>query len=73
MPRRESFSDEIRRAIEECGRSRYAICKALELSESAMSRFMSREQGLSLAVLDQLAELLDLHVTARKTRRMVKP
>lgn len=57
-----AFSDEIRAAVDASGQSRYAICKALGLDQGAMSRFMSGRAGLSLEVLDRLAELLDLHL-----------
>lgn len=69
MKRRQRFSDEIRAAIERSGVSRYALCKRVGLAQSAMSRFMSGEQGLSLAVLDRLAAALDLHVVVGRPRR----
>jgi hypothetical protein len=37
-----------------------------------MSRFMSRQRGLSLETLDKLARLLDLHITKGKRHRQVK-
>jgi transcriptional regulator with XRE-family HTH domain len=60
---RKYLSDEIRDAVNASPLSRYSICKSLELSQPAMSRFMSGQGGLSLAVLDRLAALLDLHIT----------
>jgi ribosome-binding protein aMBF1 (putative translation factor) len=59
-----SFTDQIRRAIDASGMSRYQICKDVELSEATMSRFMSRKGGLSMEVLDRVAALLGfiLHV-----------
>jgi hypothetical protein len=73
MPKPVPLSDEFRAAIEACGMSRYAICKAIKFDESAMSRFMSGERGLSLEVLDRLGLLLDLHITTGKRRRKVDP
>jgi transcriptional regulator with XRE-family HTH domain len=61
--RRVRLSDEVRRAVDASGLSRYRICKTLGLAESTMSRFMSGQGGLSMEYLDRLAELLDLHVT----------
>ena len=58
------FSDEVRRAVEDCGLSRYRICRELGIAESTLSRFMSGERGLTMKCLDSLAELLDLHVVA---------
>jgi ribosome-binding protein aMBF1 (putative translation factor) len=62
--KRQRFSDQIRQAIDASGRSRYQICKDLELSESTMSRFMADKGGLSMEVVDKLAALLGftLHV-----------
>src|SRR5262249_45356605 len=60
----EKLSDQVRRAVDASGLSRYAVCKALGLSQATMSPFMSRQGGLSMEYLDALAELLDLKITA---------
>ncbi len=65
----ESFSDQIRKAVEASGRSRYGICKAIGVAEATMSRFMNRKGGLSMASLDRLAELIGLVVVANPTAR----
>ena len=62
---RAKLSDELRRAVDASGLSRYRISKALGISESTMSRFMAG-RGLSMEYLDALAELLDLHLAAPK-------
>ena len=67
--KRTRFSDEIRAAVERSGLSRYAICKALGIPQSSMSRFMSGENWLGQETLDALAELLNFHVTAAKRRK----
>jgi hypothetical protein len=67
-----SFSDQIRHAVDASGMSRYAICKAIELPESSMSRFMNRKSGLNLATLDRLAELIGLAVVVKPARRKGK-
>ena len=56
------FSDELRRAVNACGLSRYRIAKELQVSESLLSRFMSG-MWLGQETMDALAELLDLHVS----------
>jgi transcriptional regulator with XRE-family HTH domain len=68
--RRKSFSDEIRTAINASGQSRYRLCKAIGLDQGAMSKFMAGKAGLSLAYLDKLAGVLELHVvTGKRIRR----
>ncbi len=62
--KRLTFSDELRWAVDACGRSRYRVCKELGIAESTLSRFMSGERGLTLTCLDRLAALLDLHIVA---------
>jgi transcriptional regulator with XRE-family HTH domain len=61
----QSFTDQIRRAVDGSGLSRYAICKRIGVDQAVMSRFMSGKGGLSLGVLDRLAELLGLVVVAK--------
>ncbi|HVK13701.1 MAG TPA: helix-turn-helix domain-containing protein [Gemmataceae bacterium] len=58
------LSDQVRRAVDDSGLSRYRIAKEIGVAESTMSRFMSGQGGLSLANLDALADLLGLNVTA---------
>ena len=53
-----NLSDQIRRAVDDSGLSRYRISKELGVAESTMSRFMSGKGGLSMEHLDALAELL---------------
>jgi transcriptional regulator with XRE-family HTH domain len=60
------FSDELRRAVDAAGLSRYRICRELGIAESTLSRFMSGQRGLTMKCLDRLTALLDLHVAAGK-------
>jgi plasmid maintenance system antidote protein VapI len=60
--KRPTFSDELRQLLDDCGLSRYRLCKELGIAESTLSRFMSGERGLTMKCLDRLAALLDLHV-----------
>ena len=62
------LSDQIRRAVDASGKSRYRISKELGVAESTMSRFMSGQGGLSMENLDALADLLDLSITTRKRK-----
>jgi transcriptional regulator with XRE-family HTH domain len=56
------FSEQLRQAIESSGTSRYALARSVGISDSALSRFMSGERGLTLASLDKLADALGLEV-----------
>jgi plasmid maintenance system antidote protein VapI len=61
------LSEQFRKAIETCGESRYAISKATGIDQSALSRFIHGERGLSMDVMDRLGEYLGLKLVA--TRR----
>jgi len=53
-----TFSDQLRRAINNCGMTRYQIAKRTGVSEATLSRFMSGQRGLTLKAVDKLAVLL---------------
>jgi transcriptional regulator with XRE-family HTH domain len=59
------LSEQVRRAVEASGLSRYRICKAIGIAQSGMSRFMAGKGGLSLEYLDSLADLLKLAIVSR--------
>jgi ribosome-binding protein aMBF1 (putative translation factor) len=65
------LSEQLRKAIDASGMSRYEICKRIgDLSESSMSHFMAGRAGLSQANTDKIGELLDLRiVTDNKGRK----
>jgi transcriptional regulator with XRE-family HTH domain len=66
---RVKLSDQIRQAVDASGLTRYRIAKTLGIAESTMSRFMSG-QGLSMELLDKLADLLGLNIkTARRKNK----
>jgi len=71
--KRIKLSDQVRWAVDASGMSRYAICKALDMVQAIMSRFMTGKGGLSMVNLDALADLLGLDVVAhRKYRRKAR-
>jgi transcriptional regulator with XRE-family HTH domain len=63
---RVKLSEQIRRAVDASGVSRYRICKVLGIAESTMSRFMTGQGGLSMVNLDALADLLDFDIVIGK-------
>jgi transcriptional regulator with XRE-family HTH domain len=64
--RRVKLSDQVRRAVDASGLSRYRIAKEIHVAESTMSRFMSGRTGLSMEYLDRLADLLGLDISVRR-------
>ena len=68
MRKQVRFSDQIRRAIDSSGMSRYFICKRIGLDQAVMSRFMARKGGLSIETLDKLGGLLKLHIPTEKRK-----
>jgi transcriptional regulator with XRE-family HTH domain len=63
MKQRTKLSDQIRRAVDTCGQTRYAIAKATGISEATLSRFVTGERGLPMKTLDRLADYLGLNIS----------
>ncbi|MCE9589085.1 MAG: helix-turn-helix transcriptional regulator [Planctomycetes bacterium] len=61
--------DELKRAMEADGRSRYRIAKDSGLTEAALSRLVSGERGLSVESAERLADVLDLKITLISKRK----
>lgn len=59
------LSDQICKAINSSELSRYALCKAIKLSQSTMSRFMHGNGGLSIEMLDRIGDVLQLSVIVK--------
>jgi hypothetical protein len=66
------FSDEIRAAVENCGKTRYRIAKETGINAAVLCRFVQRQVGLSMDTLDTLAECLGLHVVSEHKPRRKK-
>ncbi len=60
------FSDQIRKAVEESGMTRYAIFKATGIDQGTLSKFVHGQVGLSMDSLDVLADILGLEVVASR-------
>ena len=67
--RRVTLSNQVRAAVDASPFSRYQICKETDIAQSAMSRFMSGQGGLSMAAFDRLGEVLGLKIIAGHRRR----
>ena len=61
--------DEIRRAINQSGVSRYAISKATGIDQGQLSKLMAGEVGLSMSNLQKLLDFLKLEIVICPKRR----
>ena len=58
------MTDQIRRAIDDSGLTRYRIAQDTGIDESALAKFYHGTRGLSLDNLDLLCEYLGLRIVA---------
>jgi len=61
--------DELKIAIESSSLSRYLIAQETGIPQSALSRLMSGERGLSVENVEILADYLGLEIIIRPKRR----
>jgi hypothetical protein len=62
------LSEQVRQAIETCGKTRYQISQDTGIDQATLCRFMGGKGGLSIPVLDTLGEYLGLRIVAVKPR-----
>jgi hypothetical protein len=60
-----TVSEQLRKAVEECGQTRYAISKETGIPASVLSRFVASGAGLRSQNLDKLCAHLGLTLTAK--------
>lgn len=60
-----TVTDQLRRAVETCGQTRYAIGKATGIPASVLSRFVVSGRGLRSENIDRLCTHLGLVLTAK--------
>ncbi len=71
--RNEQLTDQLRRAIDDCGLTRYQIAKETGIDESALAKFYNGHRGLSMEALNALGECLRLTINlGRKTNEKGK-
>lgn len=61
--------DRLRQAIRESEKTRYRLAEESCIAESALSRLMSGERGLSIEAAEKLAETLGLEIIIRPAKR----
>lgn len=64
--------DDIRRAIESSGKSRYRIAKESGVSASQLSRLVSGERRLTVETIEKLAASLGLRISIEPVRTVKK-
>ncbi len=65
----ESLIDSLKAAIAKSGMTRYKLAKAADVEESALSRFVHDKRSISLEAASRIADVLDLELRPRRTRR----
>lgn len=60
-----TISAELRQAIADSGLTHYAIGKAAAVSPACISRFVTGERSVTLAVVDRLCQALGLSLKTR--------
>jgi transcriptional regulator with XRE-family HTH domain len=56
------LTDQLRRALDESGLTRYRIAQETGVSESALSQFYNGHRGLSIKALNAIGECLKLTI-----------
>jgi hypothetical protein len=72
MPKRRSFSDQLRWAIERSKKSRYVISKETGIAQSILSRFVHGDAGLSLENIDRVCQSIGARLATDKPPRPKK-
>ena len=62
------LTDQLRKAIDDSGLTRYRIAKATGIDESAMAKFYNGRRGLSMDALNALGEFLQLTIRLGRKR-----
>ena len=60
------LTDQLRRAIDDSGLTRYQISKETGISESTLSQFYNGHRGLSMEALNALGQFLKLKIIMRR-------
>jgi transcriptional regulator with XRE-family HTH domain len=70
--RPKKLSEQIRHAIETCGKTRYQIAKETGVDAATLCRFVKGRHGLSLDTLDRVAECIGMEIIVRDEARKQK-
>ena len=70
--KRIKLSEQVRQAIDTCGRTRYQISQDTGIDQATLCRFMGGKGGLSNPIMDTLGEYLGLRIVADKPKSKAK-
>jgi hypothetical protein len=70
--KRIKLSEQVRQAIDTCGKTRYQISQDTGIDQATLCRFMGGNGGLSIPVLDTLGEYLGLRIVTDKPKSKAK-
>ncbi len=70
--KRIKLSEQVRQAIDACGKTRYQISKDTGIDQATLCRFMGGKGGLSIPILDRLGEYLGLRIVADRAKGKAK-
>jgi hypothetical protein len=68
----ETFSEQLRNAIEVDPRSLGALSKAADVDKGTLSPFMARKCGMLMPAVDRLVDVLDLELRPRTKREATR-
>lgn len=64
--------DEIRRAVDTSGKTRYRIAKESGVSAGQLSRLVNGERGMTVETIERLAEYLGLKISIQPKNKTKK-
>jgi len=73
MTAKRTFSEELRRAIQRSGKTRYRIAQDTGVSEAVLCKFMQGRHGMLLPSIDKLYVYLGLRLVAEGESKGKRP
>ena len=68
MKKNTLLTDQLRQAIESCGKTRDALAKESGVGADTLCRFANGERGLSMEAMDAIGQCLGLRIVAEKPK-----
>jgi DNA transposition AAA+ family ATPase len=63
------LSEQLRKHLDECGQSMYAVSHQTGIDQASLSKFRLGQRGLSWEAVDAIGELLDLEIVVKSKKR----